>query len=59
MLVLSRKLNETIVIDGGIEITIIKVRGDNVRLGIKAPKDVVVDRKEVAESKNRQNIEIH
>ncbi len=40
MLVLSRKKNESIVIDDNVIITIVEVRGDKVRLGIQAPKDV-------------------
>lgn len=50
MLVLSRKKDEVILIDGGIEITVVEVRGDKVRLGIKAPETTAVHRKEVAES---------
>ena len=38
MLVLSRKRNESIVIDGSIVITVIEIRGDKVRLGIEAPR---------------------
>jgi carbon storage regulator len=40
MLVLSRKLNESIVIDGDITVTVVEVRGDKVRLGVQAPKEV-------------------
>jgi carbon storage regulator len=47
MLVLSRKLNERIVIGGEIEVTVLSIRGDKVRLGIKAPKEVPVHRLEV------------
>jgi carbon storage regulator len=47
MLVLSRKLNERIVIDGGIRITIVGVRGNQVRLGIEAPDRVKVFREEL------------
>ena len=47
MLVLSRKVNERIVIDKRITITIIEIRGDKVRLGIEAPLDVPVHRQEV------------
>ena len=47
MLCLSRKLNEEIVIDGRIWITVIEVRGDKVRLGISAPDDMRIDRAEV------------
>jgi carbon storage regulator len=47
MLVLSRKKNESIVIANDIVITVVEVRGDKVRLGIVAPKDVPVHREEV------------
>lgn len=47
MLVLSRKKNESIVIDGNIVVTIIEVRGDKVRLGIEAPREVPIHRSEV------------
>jgi carbon storage regulator len=47
MLVLSRKKNESIVINSDITITVVEIRGDKVRLGIVAPKDVPVHREEV------------
>ncbi len=47
MLVLSRHVGETIVIDSDIHITVVAVKGDRVRLGITAPKSVRVDRQEV------------
>lgn len=47
MLALSRKKNEAIVIDNNIEITILEVKGDQVKIGINAPKEVSVYRKEV------------
>lgn len=47
MLVLSRKKNESIVINDNIVITVVEVRGDKVRLGVVAPKDVTVHRQEV------------
>ena len=50
MLVLSRKKNESIVIDDRIILTVVEIRGDKVRLGIEAPKDVPVHRKEVYEA---------
>ncbi len=50
MLVLSRKKNESIVIANDIVITVVEVRGDKVRLGIVAPKDVPVHREEVYEA---------
>ena len=50
MLVLSRKKDESIVIADNIVITVVEVRGDKVRLGIVAPKDVPVHREEVYEA---------
>jgi len=47
MLVLSRKRNESVVINENIVITIVEIRGDKVRLGIQAPKEVPVHREEV------------
>ncbi|MFO1096351.1 MAG: carbon storage regulator CsrA [Planctomycetaceae bacterium] len=48
MLVLTRKLNETIIIDGNITVTVVEVRGNRVKLGISAPVDVPVMREEIA-----------
>ena len=53
MLVLSRKLNEKIVIDGNIVVTIVKVDRNTVRLGIEAPREVQVRREELV----RQTLE--
>ena len=50
MLVLSRKKNESIVIDDTIVVTVVEIRGDKVRLGIQAPKEVPVHRSEVHEA---------
>ena len=47
MLVLSRKKNESIVINNDITVTVVEIRGDKVRLGIVAPKQVPVHRQEV------------
>jgi carbon storage regulator len=47
MLVLSRKKNESIVIDEDIVVTVVEIRGDKVRLGIEAPRDIPVHRREV------------
>jgi carbon storage regulator len=57
MLVLSRQRDETIVIGDDIEITVVDVRGDKVRLGITAPRAVQVHRKEVYDSIKRENAE--
>jgi len=57
MLVISRQRDETIMIGDNIEITIVDVRGDKVRLGITAPTTVPVHRKEVYEAIQRENRE--
>ena len=54
MLVLSRKKNESIIINDHITITVVEIRGDKVRLGIEAPKDVTVHRREVYEAIQQQ-----
>jgi carbon storage regulator len=48
MLVLTRKLDESIVIGEHITVTILKVHGDRVRLGIEAPKEIPIKREELA-----------
>ena len=53
MLVLSRKKNEVIVINNNITITIVDIRGDKVRLGVEAPKEVPVHRLEVHDAIER------
>ena len=50
MLVLSRKKDESIVINDNITIVVVEIRGDKVRLGVEAPKDVPVHRREVFEA---------
>jgi carbon storage regulator len=47
MLVLSRKLNESIIVGDNITITVLEIRGDKVRIGVAAPRDVSVHRKEI------------
>ena len=49
MLVLSRKVNEQILIDGNIRITVVLIRGNQVRIGIEAPDDVAIFRKELCD----------
>ncbi len=55
MLVLSRKKNESIVIDDRIVITVIDIKGDKVRLGIEAPREVSVHRSEVYQAIQRNS----
>lgn len=56
MLVLSRKLGETLVIGPEITVTVVEVKGNRVRLGIKAPQQVTVLRGELAESWSESTI---
>ncbi len=53
MLVLSRKKNESIIINDDITVVVVEIRGDKVRLGIEAPKEVPVHRHEVYEAIRR------
>jgi carbon storage regulator len=55
MLVLSRQRDESIIIGDNIVITVVDIRGDKVRLGIEAPKEVSVHRQEVYEAIQREN----
>jgi carbon storage regulator len=56
MLVLSRRKDETIMIGDDVEITVVDIRGDTVRLGIQAPKSVSVHRKEIYDAIQAENI---
>lgn len=56
MLVLSRKKNESIVIDNDITIVVVEIRGDKVRLGVEAPKEVPVHRREVFDAIHRNEL---
>ncbi len=57
MLVLSRQRDQTIIIGDDIEITVVDIRGNKVRLGINAPAEVAVHRKEIWEAIKRQEKE--
>ena len=57
MLILSRKLGESIVIDGRITVKVIRVDGDIIKLGIEAPREVPVHRQEVYEEIQKNNLE--
>lgn len=57
MLVLSRKVKETLVIDNKIKVTVVAVDGDKVKLAIEAPKDIPIFRQEVLEAIEQENRE--
>ncbi len=57
MLVLTRKSNESVIIDGSISVKVLSVHGDQVSLGLSAPREVSIHRKEVYEAIQRQNLE--
>ena len=56
MLVLSRKKNESIVINNDITVVVVEIRGDKVRLGVEAPKEVPVHRREVYDAIQKSGI---
>ena len=59
MLALARKSNESIMLGNDIEITVLEIKGDQVKLGIKAPKSVPIYRKEIylqIQEENRQSV---
>lgn len=55
MLVLSRKSNESIIIDGNITVSVLRVDNDNVRIGVEAPLEIPVMRKEIYEEIKSNN----
>ncbi|TXH05349.1 MAG: carbon storage regulator CsrA [Nevskiaceae bacterium] len=55
MLILTRRVGETVVIGDNIEITVLGVKGGQVRLGVKAPRDVTVHREEIVERIRREH----
>ncbi len=57
MLVLTRRHNESIMIGDSVEVTVVEVKGDQVKLGIKAPKEIKVHRKEVYIAIQKENID--
>ncbi len=56
MLVLARKINESIMIGDEIEIVVIDIKGDQIKLGIKAPRRIAVHRKEIYEEIQAENV---
>ena len=60
MLALSRKRDESLIIDNNIEVTVLDIRGDQVKIGISAPKEIPIYRKEVyiqIQEANKQSME--
>ena len=57
MLVLTRKVHQSIIIGDDVEVVVLEVRGEQVRLGIRAPKEVAVHRKEIYEQIHEENVE--
>jgi len=55
MLVLSRRSNESIVINGNITVTVLEIRGDHVRIGIDAPREITIHREEIHAELARAN----
>jgi carbon storage regulator len=59
MLVLSRKVGETVVIAGSISVTVVAIQGDNVRVGVTAPANIPVDREEIHRLKELEQHDLH
>jgi len=57
MLILTRKLNESIMIGDQVEITVVDIKGDQVKIGIKAPNQIKIFRQEVYRAIQQENIE--
>jgi carbon storage regulator len=57
MLILTRRIEETLCIGPDITVTVLGIKGNQVRLGIGAPREVVIDRQEIAERKRTENRE--
>lgn len=57
MLALTRKKGESLVVNNNIEITVLEIRGDQIKIGIQAPKDVPIYRKEVYVQIQKENAE--
>jgi len=57
MLILTRKPNESVMIGNDVEVVVLEVKGDQVKIGIRAPREISVYRKEIYENIQRENIE--
>ena len=56
MLVLTRKVHQSIIVGDDVEVVVLEVRGEQVRLGIKAPRNITVHRKEIYDQIQQENI---
>lgn len=56
MLVLTRKKNQSIMINDNVEVVVVDIKGDQVKIGIKAPRNITVHRAEVYEEIQRENL---
>lgn len=56
MLVLTRRIGESVRIDGDIEITLLEIKGDSVRIGVKAPRETRIQRTEIIEAVVAENV---
>ena len=59
MLILTRKIGESLIIDGNIEVKILDIKKDSVRVGVRAPDHIIVDRKEIHERKTDPDLNLH
>ncbi|HBI60097.1 MAG TPA: carbon storage regulator [Lachnospiraceae bacterium] len=55
MLALARKINQSIMIGNDIEVTLLEIKGDQIKIGINAPKDVPIYRKEIFDQIQQEN----
>lgn len=56
MLVLTRRIGESVRIDGDIEVTLLEIKGDSVRIGVKAPRETRIQRTEIIEAVVTENV---
>ena len=59
MLILTRRVGETVMVGNDVTVTIVGVKGKQIRIGINAPKDVIVHREEIYERIRREQVQVH